>query len=312
MNITEIPSTICSPIRDDKHPSFRVYSPDGVKVRYYDYATKETGGILDLMQKKFGCSFPNTLGKIYNEMASKRTTHINGTKSDSPQGNTVKIHTSSSPEYRIRSRRRDWKDYDFEYWASYGIPKQWLLQSDSYPISHYIVTSSTGFSQVTQADKYAYTFVERKDGRISEKIYQPFNKGGRKWRNSHDKSVWDLWAKLPPQGNKVIITSSRKDALCIWANTRIPSVSLQSEASSINPKVMDELKSRFKEVYVLYDNDFKNEVNNGRIDGQKVANVFHIKQIEIPTEYQSKDVSDLFHNYGAAKVREVISELVKL
>lgn len=312
LGVHEIPCVIRSPIRQDKHPSFRLYSPDGIKVRYYDYATKDSGGILDLVMRMFNLKFTDTIGKIYAEMTGSGTNHISVKKSDSPQNNNVRIYASSHPEYKVRSKRRAWQDYDFEYWASYGVPKLWLLHSDIYPISHYIATSSTGFSQVVKADKYAYTFIERKDGIVSEKIYQPFNKEGRKWRNSHDKSVWDLWSKLPPQGEIVIITSSRKDALCIWANTHIPSVSLQSETSSINPKVMDELKSRFKRVYVLYDNDFNNEVNNGRLDGQDVANVFGIKQIEIPTEYRSKDISDLFHNYGASKVREVISELVKL
>lgn len=309
LGITEIPNTICSPIRTDRHPSFRIYSPDGIRVRYYDYATKESGGTFNLMQKVFNMNFPQTLGKIYNELAKLRTGQINVVKSQLTQDSQVTIH-SSSTEYKVRSKQRAWETYDFDYWASYGVPKSWLLHSDIYPISHIIITSSTGFSQVVKADQYAYTFIERKDGITSEKIYQPFNQQGKKWRNSHDSSVWDLWTKLPPRGKKVIITSSRKDALCIWANTHIPSVSLQSEAAKINPKVMDELKSRFEDVYILYDNDFQNDVNNGRLDGADVANVFNVKQIEIPTEYQSKDISDLFHRFGATKVREVISALV--
>ena len=36
-SLSEIPEVISSPLRKDVHPSFRVYSPDGIKVRWYDY-----------------------------------------------------------------------------------------------------------------------------------------------------------------------------------------------------------------------------------------------------------------------------------
>ena len=171
------------------------------------------------------------------------------------------------------------------------------------------MVGNTGYIKTIKADKYAYTFVERKDGICSEKVYQPFNKNGMKWRSGHDSSVWDLWTKLPPRGKKCIITSSRKDALCIWANTGIPSVSLQGEAVGVKPQVMEELKSRFEEVYVLYDNDFKGEQNYGRIDGKKLSEQFGVIQIEIPSIYMCKDTSDLYKKYGKNTVVKVLEQL---
>ena len=154
-----------------------------------------------------------------------------------------------------------------------------------------------------------------KDGKPTEKVYQPFNKNGFKWRTSHDKSVWDLWTKLPPVGKRVIITSSRKDALCVWANTGIPAVSLQSETTNIKPQVMQELKDRFKKVYILYDNDFKNEAesgsNPGREAAKSIAEEFDIEQIEIPASYKAKDSSDLFKQYGKEIFLRVFKQLIK-
>lgn len=204
---------------------------------------------------------------------------------------------------------RRWENYDFQYWESYGIPRNWLLHADIYPISHIFIVGNTGYIRTIKADKYAYTFIERKDGVCSEKIYQPFNKEGMKWRSGHDSSVWDLWTKLPPRGERCIITSSRKDALCIWANAGIPSVSLQGEAVGVKPQVMEELKGRFNEVFVLYDNDKKSEINYGRIDGQKLAEKFDITQIEIPDMYMCKDISDLYKKYGRGTVVNVLKQL---
>lgn len=304
--VTEVPMVISSPLRKDVHPSFRVYSPDGTRIRWYDYVTGESGGIIDLLQR--------TLSVTFNELLiiiKKDTTHAGRLAINQSSTKKVRIN-STDTSCQVRSQMRKWEEYDFQYWESYGVPRRWLLYSDIYPISHIFIIGNTGYVKTVKADKYAYTFIERKDGVCSEKVYQPFNKNGMKWRSSHDSSVWDLWTKLPPRGEKCIITSSRKDALCVWANSGIPSVSLQGEAVGVKPQVMNELKSRFKEVYVLYDNDFKGEQNYGRIDGRKLAEQFDIIQIEIPDMYMCKDISDLYKKYGKSTVVKVLKQLCNI
>lgn len=304
--VTEVPMVISSPLRRDVHPSFRVYSPDGTRIRWYDYVTGESGGIIDLLQR--------TLSVTFNELLTiikKDTTHAGRLAINQNSTKKVRIN-STDTSCQVRSQMRKWEEYDFQYWESYGVPRRWLLYSDIYPISHIFIIGNTGYVKTVKADKYAYTFIERKDGVCSEKVYQPFNKNGMKWRSGHDSSVWDLWTKLPPRGEKCIITSSRKDALCVWANSGIPSVSLQGEAVGVKPQVMNELKSRFKEVYVLYDNDFKGEQNYGRIDGRKLAEQFDIIQIEIPDMYMCKDISDLYKKYGKSTVVKVLKQLCNI
>ena len=311
LNIKELPVIISSPLRTDNHPSFWLYSPDGKRVRYYDFAKKDVkGGIFDLLSQKLNKSFTETLGDVSSHIKDISSCHMTVVKS-----NTISEHTLAHRlPVQVRSVQRKWQEYDFQYWESYGIPRNWIKYSGTYPISHIITITKSGWQKVTKADKYAYTFVEMKDGKPTEKIYQPFNENGFKWRNSHDKSVWDLWTKLPPRGEKLIITSSRKDALCIWANTGIPSVSLQSETTNIKPQVMQQLKDRFKTVYILYDNDFRNEErtgnNPGREAAKSIAAAFGITQIEIPTEYRAKDSSDLYKKYGKEIFLKVFKQLI--
>ena len=308
--LSQIPEIIHSPLREDRHPSFRVYSPDGIKVKYYDYATTESGGIIDFIMWKFGCSFTEALERIDQDIVSFRSGHIQ-IQSSSRFGKTLQVR-ADAPNIHIRTQMRNWEQRDFDYWNSYGVPKNWLLHADIYPVEYIFVISDTGFTRTVKADPYAYTFVERKDGKCTEKVYQPFNKEGYKWRSGHDGSVWDLWTKLPPQGDRLIITSSRKDALCIWAQTGIPSVSLQSETAGVKPQVLQELKDRFKEIFVLFDNDQHKEKNYGRLDGERLCQQFGIYQIEIPSIYDCKDPSDLYHQFGGDTVRKVIYQLVRL
>ena len=82
--------------------------------------------------------------------------------------------------------------------------------------------------------------------------------------------------------------------MCIWENTGIPSISLQAESYLPKQHVVQQLKDRFRKVYVLYDNDFNSTKENyGRIFGKTMAESFDLIQLEIPNKYESKDPSDL-------------------
>lgn len=303
LGISKIPCIINSPLRIDNNPSFGLWINHEQRIYYTDLATKESGDIYTLFKKKWNLSFQEVLYKIYSEVPIDKSNVVS---------NILNHHTNKrlyNNNVDLKCKVRDWKNYDLEYWEQYGISLKWLKFGDVYPISHIIVIKNNKTS-IINADKYAYVYVERKDDTISLKIYQPFSQKF-KWSNKHDSSVWDLWTKLPEKGDNLIITSSRKDALCVWENTNIPSISLQAESYLPKEHVLQQLKDRFNNIYVLYDNDFQSEINHGRELGKKLADSFNLKQLEIPEEYKSKDSSDLCKNHGRKMVKDLIPQLIK-
>ena len=156
----------------------------------------------------------------------------------------VLIPILKKSKYELNVKIRKLKKYDIEFWESFGINEKWLNFGLIYPISH-IFLHNDQVDYLFSADKYAYVYIEYKDNIPTFKIYQPYS-NKTKWLNNHDKSVWDLWNKLPVEGDNLIITSSRKDALCIWANCNIPSTSLQAESYLPKQQVVKQLKERFK------------------------------------------------------------------
>lgn len=305
LNVTQVPCVINSPIRVDKHKSLGIYSYDGKTITYRDFRTGDTGSLFKLLTKAWGFS------NIYESVEKINKELIQHTKGKTPVfslGKDRVIAKISKSEIGLKCKAREWKDYDLKYWEQYGITLPWLQFSNTYPISHIIVTKD-GVESIIPAEKHAYAYVEFKDGVESLKIYQPYSKK-HKWNNNHDSSVWDMWMQLPKTGEDLIITSSRKDALCIWSNTGIPSCNLQAESYLPKAHVVDELKKRFKRVWILYDNDFDKEDNPGRTLGAKIANEFGITQIEIPRVYLSKDSSDLYKNHGARVLAETIFKLI--
>lgn len=279
--INEIPCIINSPFRADKNPSFSFYSKDGENVLWTDFATKEHGDIIDLLKVYWGESYKGVLNHLWEDLSNISNTNNNLRRSSYSR---IKVSNSVKLECKIR----DWKDYDLKYWSEFGVSLKWLKYADVYPISHKIIIKD-GKRMVFAADKYAYAYVEFKDGNVTLKIYQPFNKVGFKWSNNHDKSVISLWTKIPEYGDKVCICSSLKDALCLWCNTNIPSIAVQGEGYSMSETAVNELKRRYKNIYILFDND-----EAGLYDGIKLSESTGFKNIVLPNINGAKDISDLF------------------
>lgn len=285
--LNKFPCVISSPLRKDKNPSFSIYYGTGLKLMYYDFGTKEHGSIIDLMMKYFNLPFKETICKIFDDFKSNNVKAIKLNRNRT----VVPIHNCI-----LNVKVREWKDYDLEFWNRYGISKEWLDFGKVYPISD-IFFERENKNTVVPADKYAYAYVEFKDDKQTIKIYQPYSKKF-KWINCHNSSIWDLWEQLPATGERLIITSSRKDALCLWANLGIPSCCMQSESMLPKEHVIKDLISRFKVTYILYDNDTGKETNTGQENAKKLAEKYNLVNICIDNEYGCKDPSDLYKTYG--------------
>jgi hypothetical protein len=298
--INSLPKLIKSPLRPDNHPSFGIYSPGGNKVYWTDLANRDKGGIFDLLMRYWGMSYNEVLTKIWEDLpnfSSKKPLISKLTAKGAPM--PVKIsHTE------LECKVRDWKEHDIEYWNSFGISLEWLKYADIYPISHKIIIKD-GKRYVFGADKYAYAYVERKEGKITLKIYQPFNKDGYKWTNKHDMSVISLWTKVPETGDRICICSSMKDALCLWSNTGIPALSIQGEGYNMSDTAVSELKRRYTKVYTLLDND-----EAGLKDGLKLSEATGFTNLVLPNIAGCKDISDIYkHLQNRQEFRKIILDL---
>lgn len=285
--VKEIPCLICSPLRVDKHPSFRIYMSDYNHIRYIDFATRDKGTLLDLLCKYWDCSFNQALDKICKLMIK------DGKVTIKPKQIKTFTRKETNQMSKIEVKVRPWRDYDYEYWASYGISKPWLKYAEIYPISYKIITKKDINTCKTNryifpADKYAYVFCERKEGRLQLKIYMPFNKKGFKWCSKMDASVIGLWTKIPEYGDRVVLCSSLKDSLCLANQLHIPTLCLQGEGYSMSETAINELKRRYKKIFISFDVD-----SPGKADAIKLAKETGFINI-VPDLGKEKDYSDYY------------------
>jgi hypothetical protein len=304
--VSRIPCKMSSPLRVDKHPSFSFYITEAGHVGYKDYATGDSGNIIKLLQQYWECSYTDVLNRLYDDIIGDKGVEIGESTSPVNKKQSVKIdYTKPDINVHIRS----WKQYDLDYWGSYGITLKWLEYAKVYPISHTIITKTEEdglpVTYTIPADKYSYVYIEKKDDIIQFKIYRPFNTDGFKWFSRMDGSVVSLWTKLPEKGDSVCVCSSLKDALCLWANVGIPSVAVQGEGYSMSDTAIGVLKSRFKHLFVCFDND-----EPGIEDAIKFSNRTGFINIVLPQFDGGKDISDYYKKLSnKSKFKEDMMEL---
>ena len=287
--ITSIPCRIQSPFRVDNNPSFSIYLDNDNHIKFKDFGDSDCrGSLLDLLCKKWNCTFNQVFDKILELMSKQEGSEVN------LKMKQIKTLTrkESSELTKIQVKVRPWQKYDEEYWKSYGVELQWLKAAKVYAISHKIITKKdkeTGKSQIYTfpAMKHAYCFTEYKENKLSIKIYQPYSKDF-KWCSCMDASVISLWNLIPEYGDRVVLCSSLKDSLCLSCQLHIPTLCLQGEGYNMSDTAINELKRRYKKVFICYDTDVA-----GLLDSENLATKTGFKNI-IPNLGECKDLSDYY------------------
>lgn len=298
-----------SPLRDDIKPSFGFFIGESGELCFKDFVLG-SGDCIKFVMLKFGLSYFEALSKIAldanleDEFIIKNTfkTNVNTSNHLKTREEIIKDLNSKA----LGKTSRNWTLNDLTFWNKYGITKKTL---DKYRVNPVAYLHVGIHKKIISADKLAFSYTEYKDGQETFKIYQPEN-ADYKWLNTHNDSTWQGWEQLPQSGDVLLITKSLKDVMSITDVCGYPTVSLQTESALPKEHVLEQLKQRFKCIYVLYDNDFDKETNWGRQFSNNLVNKFNLWQLEIPDEYKSKDFSDLVLNHGEKVAKQCLEQLI--
>lgn len=293
-----------SPLRKDEHPSFSVSKRTG---RYTDHVTKENGDAFDLIMKYNNVDHIGALKIAVNLVGISHLFNISDTNVSYKSKPEIKGFISGNDFGEVLDLNvvvREWTQDDLDYWGQYNINIDIINLGKIKPISAYYLNELRYV-----ADKYSYVYAEKKDGKVTLKVYQPFREIG-KWINNNPYDVWELFYLIPKKGKYLIINSSRKDSLAVIANLGIPSTAMQAEGILPKPQVLDEVVGRFDAVFVLYDND-KKDRNWGQENAEKLlAMNKNLINIKIPDRFEAKDFTDLITEIGAYSATMVLRSVI--
>ena len=294
---------ILSPLRRENKASFGFFVGEGNEICFNDFKLGK-GDFIQFLRLRDGLTYFEALSKVANDfnLQDDYICKIYPKSSDnSPKVRIIKDDMLSKfTGYYLGKKAREWQSHDVLFWRQFGIGKETLEFFNVQPISFIFIGD-----KCFPADKYAYCFIEMKDGIETYKIYQPFSEN-YKWINNHNNSVFQGWTQLPETGKTLIITKSLKDVMCLYEVAKLPSVAMQSENVLPKRHVFDQLQSRFTDIELLYDNDYNAEQNWGRIFADKFAKEFGLVDSFIPDKYEAKDFSDLVKNYGKEKAEDIL------
>ena len=280
-----------SDLREDKTPTVSI-SMLGGRLRYKDFGCPEHSfDCFGYIAYKHNTDFYGALIHIDGVFGLGLSAGVRLNRTIRKVDPRIKEKTRS--EIQVRIRELDWRDD--RYWDQFGIDRRILRIFNVQPITHYWINE-----QRFSCDSISYRY--RFD--CGYKIYRPLERDF-KWSSNVGAECLQGYQQLPRSGRTVFLTSSLKDVMCM-AVLGYPSFALQSEMFMPREETISKVKTRFKEIVVLYDNDFDNPRNPGQTMAVKICEKYGLDNIVIPSYYRSKDISDLIKDHGLQEAKHVI------
>lgn len=295
----ELGKKFSSDLRDDKSPTVYI-TPYNGKLLYKDFGNAEhVFDCFNYVKYKYNCSFIDALriidcdfnlGLCSNIYGKQFTMGIMGYRQN-------KVPTFTKEAAIIQKKSRLWNKEDAKFWSKYLVSKKILTKFAVEPISHFWVNSNRF---TCMSITYAFKFKNR------YKIYSPYE-DKNKWLSNTNKNDVQGYNQLPDKGERLIITSSLKDVMCLHA-AGYNAVAMQSEMQIPSEKLISELNTRFNKIEILYDNDFTKETNPGQLMAKKICDLYGFRNICLPKGFESKDPSDLVSRVGGFNELKIILE----
>lgn len=292
--VIPINKPMSSPFRKDHHPSWALYRDRKGITRHRDFATGESGNVVDLVRQLENLKYRDALQRIWNDVIVGKHVSLRKATDTLPK---------SEGENIIEIKRKNYTDNDMLFWGKYHITKDTLKLYKVYPISTYWVNDiQANFYYTEKEPMYAYSIYDR------YKIYRPHSRRTEKWRNNCSSFDVQGMEQLADNGDLLIITKSLKDVMVLH-ELGYNAIAPQSENSSIPKVIMDHLKLRFKNIIILFDYD-----DGGILGSQKLSEKYSIPYKFIPKHYLDlysiKDVSDFVKEFGKEQTLTMLKELL--
>lgn len=137
------------------------------------------------------------------------------------------------------------------------------------------------------------------------KIYRPLADKYTKWRNNLTDYDIQGYEQLPQKGDILFITKSMKDVMCLY-EMGYPAISPSSESTFIPKDVLEQLKTRFKRIIILFDRDVA-----GVKRSRKLSQETGLEAMFINKKFKAKDVSDAVKANSFEEIKNWLNETIK-
>lgn len=262
---------------DDANPSFWLFKGDD-KILWHD--ARKTGkyrrDAVGLAMEVWGCTY----AEVYNK--------VRGKKLPPPIINVEPEHFKGID---VNPTLQEWEK---QFWDKHGVSERILRSLNIFSLAGYYIDDKFIFGSYDKSPAYAYVF-----GKNSWQLYRPNESRVSKFRSHNINNILFGYNRITTGGD-LIITSSYKDCAVLTAcGYKAVAPSSEVVQSSVYSSY-SELRMRFDNIYVLYDND-----ETGKRAAAELARTLCVKPIILTTK--EKDPADIAKRYGIQALKDILS-----
>lgn len=309
---------ICSPIRDDAHPTCGFKYDNKGKLKFRDFAGYFWGDCFDVVALIMSYIYKKSYDVSNKEDFIKILRHITFTFKDIFYGQEKDINLVNEINTAIVNIRhskpiielvvRAWNENDKKYWEQFGVPLQFLNLNFIYPVEQYYINRKINpepkYYYRSNDPCYGYCLGQDRNGIYNIKLYFPNRKKNitRFITNcNHLEGIYNLDRS---DYDYIVITKSTKDRVSIGANVRhiislygqdkigtVGVINIPHETYRLRQNEYDWLKSKLKDtgkIVSLMDND-----RTGKLESIWLRNNYNIIPVIIPKGLCAKDFAEL-------------------
>lgn len=279
-----------SPFRKDKNPSFGIYYSKRTKqLLFKDHGTGECGNVIKFVSLFTGkTEYNDILSDIVDNLNITNNTKLVSSKQYIPPTETV-----------IGVVRQEFTDVDINYWKQFNISINTLKKFNVNSIKYYLCNGIVKGTYKRENPMYAYKVYN------NFKIYRPLADKYTKWRNNLTDYDIQGYEQLSQKGDILFITKSMKDVMCLH-EMGYPAVSPSSESTFLPKDVLEQLKTRFKRIIILFDRD-----TAGVKRSRKLSRETGLEAMFINKKFKAKDVSDAVKANSFEEIKNWLDETIK-
>jgi len=279
----------------DKVPSMFIYfDVESNTYKFKDFSSGYQGDHVALVMHMFNYSIRwRAVYKIIEDYEDYLNTHKSFEKVEYKHYDKYKV-----TDFQIRS----WNNLDADYWKKYMISSKMLSEHNVHPLDYFVMSKTEDdiLSEIKFEKPYVYGYF-RNDGELY-KIYMPKNADKKFIKVQNYIQGMD---QLKYDKKYLIIVSSLKDLMAFKALgiKNIEVIAPDSENSMIPKNIIENLKSKYEKILVLFDND-----EPGLNSMIKYNTRYDLNYINLNLE---KDLSDSIKRYGLDIIRDELFNLIK-
>ena len=287
----------CSPLRKDNTPTCSFYRNKSGELIFKDFSGSFYGNFISVVMEKYHVPYFKAL-KIIAEDFNLSKKHVD--KIVQPIKQSTTIFKDDGPA-DIRVEVKDFTREELDWWASYGITLDILKKFNVFSCKNIFLNGE--LFKTLYKDNFMFGYYGgKKDGLELWRIYFPKQHNYRFLTNWPAKKIQGL-KQLKKSGDLCIITKSMKDCMTLYS-LGFNAIAPNSENLFISDAVLNKLKSTFKYIIVVYDNDIPG-IQNMRKIKKKHKDLYYFY---IPRHYKAKDISDFYKKYGRKVTLEFVNK----